>query len=486
MPNNPQTNLNGLNGLNPLSYLGVNATTPPQVIIKNFNPLPTNNNFAIGTIWINELTSSPFMLVSLARGVANWLALETNAELPWTVAQGGTGNIAFTPYSVITGGITGGSPLESVAVAGAVTGQVLTYQAAGLPTWTTIAGAITLTGNTGGPQTNVGGNFSLLGDDVYVTTDSTPGTVSFVGVGAGFHGDTGLGVQVANAFTINGDGVNVVTHGTANKLTITIQNNPFTAVDIKTDTIEATGVVTAAGLDITTYTTGVLTSGPTGVIASTAILPLAQGGTNNDAYTTNGVVYATGTELATTAASTTFSQVLGNVANVPTWLIPTFQFVNGNIVGDPVEFLELQVTYGGNDYSRLLIVLEDFVISAEDSILLQVYDATADAYVTAGYLSGYNFFSYNATGLTNVPATNGFLLGGNIAAADVINSYVYITGLQSLGAQCVTGTYTSNGANVTFGTVGGGLKLTHPISRLKISTVGTNLFTQGTFALYSN
>ena len=55
--------------------------------------------------------------------------------IPVTVPNGGTGDTSFIPYSVITGGVTSTSPLQSVATVGNA-GEVLTSNGAGaLPTW---------------------------------------------------------------------------------------------------------------------------------------------------------------------------------------------------------------------------------------------------------------------------------------------------------------------------------------------------------------
>lgn len=70
----------------------------------------------------------------------------TNVEdllgIPLQVDKGGTGNVAFTPYAVITGGTTATGPLQDVVPIG-VLGQVLTSSGPGaLPTWTTISGFV--------------------------------------------------------------------------------------------------------------------------------------------------------------------------------------------------------------------------------------------------------------------------------------------------------------------------------------------------------
>lgn len=74
MANQPQ----GLNGLNPLSYMGVNPGTPPN--LKTYRRAPTENdsqNFLIGAIWLFPQDTTPatalvWMLTALVGGRATW------------------------------------------------------------------------------------------------------------------------------------------------------------------------------------------------------------------------------------------------------------------------------------------------------------------------------------------------------------------------------------------------------------------------------
>ena len=56
----------------PLAYSGEVAV---PFLTRTFNPTTSNNQFPVPTIWINTETSSAFILVSKALGVAIWLAL---------------------------------------------------------------------------------------------------------------------------------------------------------------------------------------------------------------------------------------------------------------------------------------------------------------------------------------------------------------------------------------------------------------------------
>lgn len=91
-----------------------------------------------------------------------------------TVAFGGTGTNAFTPYSVVLGGTTATGNLQSVPTVGTV-GQVLTSQGPGaMPTWSTVAG----TGDMvlAGVQTVTGAKTYEV--DTLLLAGSTSGTIT--------------------------------------------------------------------------------------------------------------------------------------------------------------------------------------------------------------------------------------------------------------------------------------------------------------------
>lgn len=65
-----------LTGLNPLSYLGVEPTSPPQFVTAQRNPTSIDwQNFDLGTIWLNESDNSIWFLVSLNNNQATWIQL---------------------------------------------------------------------------------------------------------------------------------------------------------------------------------------------------------------------------------------------------------------------------------------------------------------------------------------------------------------------------------------------------------------------------
>jgi len=69
-----------LGGANPTSYLGVRASTPPQMVVRQRAPLQTDDNFVLGTQWLHWVKATPslsvqYVLVSVAQNVAVWLPL---------------------------------------------------------------------------------------------------------------------------------------------------------------------------------------------------------------------------------------------------------------------------------------------------------------------------------------------------------------------------------------------------------------------------
>lgn len=150
----------------PLSYLGVRAQRPPNIIVKNFDPEPTfSQNVDLGDFWINFNPQTPtlatiWVLLGLAGGVANWVPL-----------QSGTG------FGILTlTGNTGGA-VPGLAANINVIGDGTTINVAGNPLTNTLtisaissggSGISQIAGNDGIPQSPLAGVFNI------VTANSTP------------------------------------------------------------------------------------------------------------------------------------------------------------------------------------------------------------------------------------------------------------------------------------------------------------------------
>lgn len=69
-------------GFNPLAYEGVKAPNPPNMIRARRAPNAQDINHDLGTFWLDELTQTMYVLVSLLGGVATWDAFNGSLSLP--------------------------------------------------------------------------------------------------------------------------------------------------------------------------------------------------------------------------------------------------------------------------------------------------------------------------------------------------------------------------------------------------------------------
>lgn len=118
--------------------------------------------------------------------------------LPIPVPSGGTGATSFTPYAVITGGVTSTSPLQSIASVG-LAGQLLTSNGAGaLPTFQNApAGGVTSVSGTANRITSTGGATPVIDISASYVGQSSITTLGTITTGV-WNGTT---IAVANGGT---------------------------------------------------------------------------------------------------------------------------------------------------------------------------------------------------------------------------------------------------------------------------------------------
>ena len=243
---------NKLTGINPLSYVGVNATTPPQLLTSKVNPTDKDfYNYSLGTQWLNETTQELWVLLDVAPKHTNrWGRIfpEASGGTNFYVTESGTAvSIASTlnvlgGTSVITTGvsdiltidlandisISGNATFGGLAPGGFVranssgelvsladptaNGKVLISSASGAPAWQTLT----------------------AGANVSITNGANSITISASGGGGGgsltFTGDTGTATADAGAMAIDGDSGNITTAATGSgataKITISMADSP--------------------------------------------------------------------------------------------------------------------------------------------------------------------------------------------------------------------------------------------------------------------
>ena len=71
-----------LSGLHPLAYMGVNASTPPNLVEDDRAPTSSDySNFPIGTIWLwKGTTNRVYMLANKSGGSASWVQFDTSGS----------------------------------------------------------------------------------------------------------------------------------------------------------------------------------------------------------------------------------------------------------------------------------------------------------------------------------------------------------------------------------------------------------------------
>ena len=279
---NKQTGGTRLTGLNPLSYMGVEPSSPPN-FVRYANP-PTTNDFGfdIGTIWLVPSPISVYMLVAKPQNVANWLqlsggtgaideiitqdgAIEATAGAV-TINSGANINIPVTPPSTITVNLDT-SLLQPTASADQTQGW---YSLGGLPfmhnySATGLAGNNTFVGS-------ISGNPALTGTN---NTGHGFGTLSFLTTGvqntmvgstsgstlASGNGNTALGYQA----------LSVLSTGSAN---VAVGQNALNGL---TTGVFNIGVGATAGQNYTTESSN-LVIGNSGTIADAHAIRIGKQG----------------------------------------------------------------------------------------------------------------------------------------------------------------------------------------------------------------
>lgn len=344
---------NKLNGINALSYLGVNATTPPQMTVSKHDPTDKDfHNQVLGSLWLNESTSKKlWVLLDVSPlGVDRWGQIypEESGGTSYYVTEYGTAtssdsilNVLGDPNIVTTGAgdtLTIGLA-DDIAISGTIScdlsegpagfvrsdpnnplkvledsaldGQVVISSSAGLPKWANLT---------------AGANVSITNGENSIIITSTGGS----GGDFTFTGDTGTALSNTGIFSINGDSGNITTAasgtGATAKLVISFAASPtFTGLTTSALTLDgfSAGVISCDASGVVSSSKG--TNGQV-FIGSTAGVPewseISEGANvyvNNDA---NGITI--GTEMAIKGDTgeediyASLFEVLGDGGNITT------------------------------------------------------------------------------------------------------------------------------------------------------------------------
>ena len=108
-----------LTGLNPLSYMGVEPSSPSQFVTNSDDPTPSDwQNFNLGTEWLNTTTNTPWKLVSLQGNRAIWIKIGGSGTATETLT---TDDAVVVPPTANNINISGGTGIATTGDAGTST-----------------------------------------------------------------------------------------------------------------------------------------------------------------------------------------------------------------------------------------------------------------------------------------------------------------------------------------------------------------------------
>jgi len=251
-------------GLQPLAYLGVEASQPPQLVQdKDRDPVSGTvapdygyNKFLIGSLWVNVDLNRIWMLTNLDAMIATWTRMGGIEDL---TINGNVGQAA--PDANFEIDMPGEGVLYTTGAGNVLStdGQIIIGQTAGLPDW---------------------GNLTSLGATITVTEGANTLNIEVAAGTLGariFDCDVGVAVVAGQTIVMAG-GLNINTHGATNVVTINTDVFPvFDNVQLD-DLIQGFVEIDATGKFVTSQgTDGQLIIGGTGVRAQWANLTSADG-----------------------------------------------------------------------------------------------------------------------------------------------------------------------------------------------------------------
>lgn len=133
-----------MTGRNPLSYVGTEAENPANVILADRDPNGDDKTI-IGTIWINQINDTLYIITSVVNDVANWTLFGLAPTSIVGVENGGTGLATLTDGAVVVGNGT-----SDVSLVGPGTdGQLLIGDTGADPAFATLGVSNGLTATAG-------------------------------------------------------------------------------------------------------------------------------------------------------------------------------------------------------------------------------------------------------------------------------------------------------------------------------------------------
>jgi len=340
-------------GKHPLAYLGVEATTPPQMVIDSRDPTADDNNeFNIGTIWVVSELDRVWMLMDLEDDFADWILLHPseaadtfNADIGTAVSVGGVLKM-FGGTNIVTEGVDNTISIklsDNVSIPGNLTlssvgAGFVRSSAAGVFSSLTDGtdGEILIASSAGDPVWA-----SLTSSDSSVVIDAGHNTIDLRAVGGGggtvtsLDTDAGATTPAAGVITIAG-GLNVNTSGAADVVTVNLDSSPSVSGSITA----GTGIISTTG-DIVS-SAGAVTAN-TSVTAGNGLTVTA--GTITFGALSAGVVQTSAAGVVSSSNGTNGQLIIGG-GTAPAWATVSSSDASITVTGG-ANTLDLKVAGGG-------------------------------------------------------------------------------------------------------------------------------------------
>ena len=270
-----------------------------------------NGNLRVIGDFLNRSGNNITLQTNLASTAAT--ALTGNSTSPILIGitgtlpstSGGTGNTSYNAGGVVYA--DGSSPKKLLSTAAGTSGYLLKSGGTGAPTWVD-PGTLTVAAATKATQDEDGNVIKTT--YLKLTGGNITGPVSFGDSVAIDDLNVGTLVVTGNASFVNG-------------LSGTLNGNATTASSIAT-----AGTIK---IDLTSSTAVTYTNGGNITPGISGILPLSNGGTGNNTYTSGGVIYTSNTNpqtLLSTAAGTSGQLLSSGGSGAPSWINASSLTVN--------------------------------------------------------------------------------------------------------------------------------------------------------------
>ncbi len=280
--------------------------------------------------------------------------------------------------------------------------------------------------------------------------------------------------------------------GTSNANAITIGKTGVTTT--------LAGTISVSGLS----TAGIVTNTAGGVLGTVATLPIANGGTNNTTYTTNGVNYYDGSKIASTAAGSTGQCLLATTAAAPSWgTCPAGSIGGANVSVSGLATNQMLVYNGTNWVNGTSAGDLTNSVSGSTNTFTIANSAITNGKIATGAVNSTSISDGTVTGtdLATSTVTGSNIAATTITASNIANATITTTQIASAtitggnianatvaNANLVNSSITiNNGSNITGGgTVSLGGSLTLAVSATpNFTTVTTAGLTNTGYTLLS-